>query len=159
MPYIDMKSKTSKPLGVVSKKPKPTIRNSSSLSKISGHLESITTTATLTCQDDTKQQLGKCFFFLVEKVLVYLGSSLFLMIVSVSSGSDTFARDVETNEPAEMLVEDASQSQTFASSVDASESVAKMVLFDICSSFCLSSHRCLVSDILLFLCRRWLATI
>lgn len=139
MPYIDMKSKTSKPLGVVSKKPKPTIRNSSSLSKLSGHLESITTTVTLTCQDDAKQQqLGKCFFFsLVEKVLVYLGSSLFLMIVSVSSGSDTFARDVETNEPAEMLVEDASQSQAFASSVDdASESVAKMVLFDICS--CLS---------------------
>ncbi|RID60468.1 hypothetical protein BRARA_F03622 [Brassica rapa] len=100
MPYIDMKSKTSKPLGVVSKKPKPTIRNSSSLSKLSGHLESITTTASLTCQDDAKQQ---------------------------QLGSDTFARDVETNEPAEMLVEDASQSQAFASSVDdASESVAKM---------------------------------
>ncbi|KAF2552109.1 hypothetical protein F2Q68_00035883 [Brassica cretica] len=99
MPYIDMKSKTSKPLGVVSKKPKPTIRNSSSLPKISGHLESITTTATLTCQDEAKQQLG----------------------------SDTFARDVKTNEPAEMLVEDTSQSQAFASSVDAaSESVAKM---------------------------------
>lgn len=61
------------------------------------------------------------------------------MIVSVSSGSDTFARDVETNEPAEMLVEeDTSQSQAFASSLDASESVAKMVLFDICS--CLSFY-------------------
>ncbi|KAL0737254.1 hypothetical protein Bca4012_013464 [Brassica carinata] len=92
MPYKDMKSKTSKALGV-SKKPKPTIRNSSSLSKISEHLESMTT-----AQDDAKQQLD----------------------------SDTFARDVETNEPAEMLVEDASQSQAFASSVDASESVAQM---------------------------------
>ncbi|KAJ4901480.1 SCP1-like small phosphatase 4 [Raphanus sativus] len=100
MPYIDMKTKTSKALGV-SKKPKPTIRTSSSLSKISGHLESITTTTTptLTCHDEPKQQLG----------------------------SDTFARDVETNEPAEMLVEeDTSQSQAFASSLDASESVAKM---------------------------------
>lgn len=55
------------------------------------------------------------------------------MIVSVSPGLDTFARHVETNEPAEMLVEDASQSQAFASSVDGSESVEKMVRFHVCS--------------------------
>ena len=52
------------------------------------------------------------------------------MIVSVSSGLDTLARDTETNEPAEMLVEDTSQSQAFvSSSVDGSESVEKMVTF------------------------------
>lgn len=49
-----------------------------------------------------------------------------------SSGLDTFTRDTETNEPAEMLVEDTSQSQGFASSVDGSESVEKMVRFDKC---------------------------
>lgn len=59
---------------------------------------------------------------------------LFLMIVSVSSGLDTFARDNETNEPAEMLVEDTShQSQAFVSSVVGSESVEKTVRFDMCS--------------------------
>ena len=81
-------------------------------------------------------------FSLVESIGLF--GFLSLMIVSVSSGSDTFARDVKTNEPAEMLVEDTSQSQAFASSVDAaSESVAKMVLFDICSclSFILLFHR------------------
>lgn len=55
------------------------------------------------------------------------------MIVSGSSGLDTFARDIETNEPAEMLVEDTSQSQAFAPSADGSESAEKMVRFDVCS--------------------------
>lgn len=50
-----------------------------------------------------------------------------LLIVSVSSGLDAFSRDSETNETAEMLVEDTSQSQGFAPSVDGSESVEKMV--------------------------------
>ncbi|ESQ39788.1 hypothetical protein EUTSA_v10000883mg [Eutrema salsugineum] len=96
MPYIEMKSKISKVLGVC-KKHKATTRNSCSLSKISGHMESMTT-ATHTCHADEKQHLGL----------------------------DTFARDIETNEPAEMLVEDTSQSQAFASSVDGSESVDKI---------------------------------
>ncbi|CAH2046208.1 unnamed protein product [Thlaspi arvense] len=98
MPYIEMKSKISKVLGVC-KKPKPTIRHSSSLSKISERMESMTT-ATHTCHDDEKQQLGV----------------------------DTSSRDIETNEPAEMLVEDTSQSQAFTSAVDGSESVEKTEL-------------------------------
>lgn len=48
------------------------------------------------------------------------------MIVSVSSGLDTFSRESETNEPAEMLVEDTSQSQGFAPWVDGSQSVENM---------------------------------
>lgn len=61
------------------------------------------------------------------------------MIVPVSSGLDTFTRDVETNESAQMLVEDNSQSQSqsqsqaFSSSVGGSESVEKTVRFGICS--------------------------
>ncbi|XP_023633509.1 uncharacterized protein LOC17877236 isoform X3 [Capsella rubella] len=97
MPYIEMKSKISKVLGVC-KKHKATIRNSSSLSKISEDLESMTTATIHTSQEDEKQH----------------------------PGFDTFARDNETNEPAEMLVEDTSQSQAVASSVDGSESVEKM---------------------------------
>ncbi|KAL1207625.1 Mitochondrial import inner membrane translocase subunit TIM50 [Cardamine amara subsp. amara] len=100
MPYIEMKSKISKVLGVC-KKHKPTSRSSCALSKLSEHMESMTTATTHTCNDDEKHQL-------------------------VSSGLDTFARDNETNEPAEMLVEDTSQSQVFVSSVDGSESVEKM---------------------------------
>jgi len=56
-----------------------------------------------------------------------------LMIVSVSSGLDTFSRESETNEPAEMLVEDTSQSQGFAPWVDGSQSVENMVRLDIWS--------------------------
>jgi len=55
------------------------------------------------------------------------------MIVSVSSGLDTFSRESETNEPAEMLVEDTSQSQGFAPWVDGSQSVENMVRLDIWS--------------------------
>lgn len=62
MPYIEMKGKISKVLGVC-KKHKTTARNSSSLSKISGHMESMTT-ATHTCHDDEKQHLGKAFSLL-----------------------------------------------------------------------------------------------
>ncbi|AED95380.1 putative protein-serine/threonine phosphatase [Arabidopsis thaliana] len=96
MPYIEMKSKISKVLGVC-KKHKASTRNSCSLSKISGDLESITAAIT-TCHDDEKQH----------------------------PGLDTFSRESETNEPAEMLVEDTSQSQGFAPWVDGSQSVENM---------------------------------
>lgn len=63
MPYIEMKSKINKVLGVC-KKHKATTRNSCSLSKISGELESMTTATTHTSHDDEKQQpiraLGVC---------------------------------------------------------------------------------------------------
>ncbi|BAB11096.1 unnamed protein product [Arabidopsis thaliana] len=91
-----MKSKISKVLGVC-KKHKASTRNSCSLSKISGDLESITAAIT-TCHDDEKQH----------------------------PGLDTFSRESETNEPAEMLVEDTSQSQGFAPWVDGSQSVENM---------------------------------
>lgn len=66
------------------------------------------------------------------------------MIVPVSSGLDTFTRDIETNESAEMLVEDNSQSQSqsqaFSSSVGGSESVEKTVRFGICSLLSIILH-------------------
>uniref|UniRef100_A0A1J3FWZ4 CTD small phosphatase-like protein 2 n=1 Tax=Noccaea caerulescens TaxID=107243 RepID=A0A1J3FWZ4_NOCCA len=102
MPYIEMKSKISKVLGVC-KKHKATTRNSCSLSKFSERVQGMST-ATHTCHDDDEKQ---------------------------NLGLDTFTRDIETNESAEMLVEDNSQSQSqsqsqaFSSSVGGSESVEK----------------------------------
>lgn len=60
MPYIEMKSKISKVLGVC-KKQKATTRNSCSLSKISGDLESMTAAITHACDGDEKQHPGNDF--------------------------------------------------------------------------------------------------
>lgn len=168
MPYIEMKSKISKVLGVC-KKHKATSRSSCALSKLSEHMESMTTATSHTCHDDEKHQLGKERFFLVDldnlSFLCYQSffGLLSLMIVSVSSGLDTFARDIETNEPAQKLVEDTSQCQSsqcqaFVSSVDGSESVEKLVRFDICVA---DFHLSFLSriDEQLFYCRKLLAII
>lgn len=53
---------------------------------------------------------------------------LFYMLL-VSTGLDSSTRDVETNEPEDLLVEDSSQSQANASPFDDSRSVEKMVGF------------------------------
>lgn len=63
-----MKSKISKVLGVC-KKHKATPRNSCSLSKLSGHMENMTTTTTThTCHDDDEQRLGKILFLVLSFV-------------------------------------------------------------------------------------------
>ncbi|CAN8245880.1 unnamed protein product [Cochlearia groenlandica] len=105
MPYIEMKSKISKALGVCTKKHKPTMRNSCSLSKISDRLEGANSATSHTCNNEEEKQ---------------------------NLSLDTFSRDNEANEPAEMLVEDTSRSQAFASSIDGSELIGKM---DISSNY------------------------